>query len=133
MKQVLSKKTATFILTVLLGLLLIFHLLVISGMFPADIVWGGQMKPGDSIVLFELLALGMTIIFIFTALTRGVYICNRILGKIAAGFIWIMVVYFILNVAGNLAAKTAAEKWIFTPFTVILVLCSLRLAIKEKK
>lgn len=44
MKKLISVKLAGNILLAALGLLLIFHILVLLGAIPPDIVWGGMIQ-----------------------------------------------------------------------------------------
>ena len=132
MKALISARMAGNILLISLGILTIFHILVLLNVVSPDIVWGGQA--GNTEV--SLLTLGIVALLV-TAL-MAVIIAAKI-GYIQAGRfkvavnigIWIVVAYLLLNMLGNLASGVSAESFIFAPITLILALFALRLAIKE--
>ncbi len=75
MKKFISAKLAGNILLAALGVLFIFHILVILGLIPADIVWGGQVKDAQAnLVLLETIALLVTLLFIFIVAVKTGYI-----------------------------------------------------------
>ena len=53
MKKLISAKLVGNILLAALGVLFIFHILVLLGVLPADIVWGGQItdSPANPVTL----------------------------------------------------------------------------------
>ena len=130
MKNMISKKLAGIILLSALSFLFLFHLLVIFKILPSDIVWAGQTDSANFIKL-ELFALALTLLFILVALGKTGYFKSRVFAKISNGLIWVMLVYFSLNILGNLMSPNIVEKIIFTPFSLILVLSCIRLVFKD--
>ena len=58
MKKLISAKLAGNILLAALGVLFVFHILVLLGVLPADIVWGGQITDAQTnLVMLETVAL----------------------------------------------------------------------------
>jgi hypothetical protein len=57
MKKLLSMKVAGNTLIVTLALLIILHILIVTGILPYEFVWGGQIADEKSIMVFELIAL----------------------------------------------------------------------------
>lgn len=131
MKKWISATVAGNILLVSLGLLALFHVLVLLRVVPADIVWGGQI--GDSsanLLTLEVFALLVTILFAAIVAAKLGYIMDgrfRRATNIGLGLIF---AYLILNTVGNLASGVSFEKLIFAPFTLLLALCAFRLAIE---
>jgi len=96
-------------------LLAIFHVLIILEILPSGIVWGGQAKDSQSnLVTLEIISLVVTLIFVFIIAAKIGYIEAGKFKKVIKGGVWIMFVYFILNIFGNLASSVLIEKMIFT-------------------
>jgi hypothetical protein len=132
MKKLISAKLAGNILLFSLGLLFLFHVLVLLKIIPADIVWGGQIKgvPANLVTL-ETVALLVTAVFILIVATKVGYVqAGKLSGAINVG-IWLIIAYLLLNTLGNLASGISFEKLLFAPITIILALCALRLAIEK--
>jgi hypothetical protein len=132
MKKLISAKLAGNILLFSLGLLFIFHILVLLKIIPADVVWGGQIKgvPANLVTL-ETVALLVTAVFILIVATKVGYVqAGKLSGAINVG-VWLIFAYLLLNTLGNLASGISLEKLLFAPITIILALCALRLAIEK--
>ena len=131
MKEIVSRKTSGIILIICLLTLMVFHILVILKILPSNIVWDGQMDNGLSVLFLEIAALVLTAFFILIAAAKTGYIKSHRLRKAANAGIWVIVVFFSFNIAGNLMAKTYLEKLVFTPLSILMVICSIRLATKS--
>ena len=132
MKKLISTKLAGNILLFSLGLLFIFHVLVLLKVIPADIVWGGQIQgvPANLLTL-EIVALLVTAFFILIVAAKLGYLqAGRLSGAINVG-LWLIFAYLLLNTLGNLASGISFEKLLFAPITILLALCALRLAIEK--
>ena len=130
MRNLISVSIAGNILLLAFGLLAILHVLILIGLVPADIVWGGRI--GDSaanLVMLEIFALVTSALFgAIVAAKLGYILAGHFTRAITIG-LWIVFAYMILNTAGNLAASTTAEK-LFALLTILLALCALRLALE---
>ena len=132
MKKLISAKLAGNILLFSLGLLFLFHILVLLKVIPADIVWGGQIRgvPANLVTL-ETIALLVTALFILIVAAKTGYLqTGKLSGAINVG-LWLIFAYLLLNTLGNLASGISFEKLIFAPITIILALCAFRLAIEK--
>jgi hypothetical protein len=131
LRKLIPVRVAGNILLLAFGLLAIFHVLILAGIVPADIVWGG--RTGDStasILALEIFALVTTMLFgAIVAAKMGYMLAGRFARVITIG-LWILFGYMLLNTVGNLAASTTTEK-LFAPITIILALCALRLVLEE--
>jgi hypothetical protein len=113
-----------------LGLLLIFHLLVLLKIVPADIMWGGQANAGN-IVMLELIAIVVALFFGYViAAKTGYFQVGKFMGVVKV-LVWIIFAFLLLNTLGNLASGVSAENFVFAPITLVLALCALRLAIEK--
>ena len=131
MKKLISARLAGNILLASLGLLLIFHVLVLLGAVPADIVWGGMIQGAQTnLILLETIALLITILFILIVAAKVGYIqAGKLSGVVSTG-VWVIFVFLLLNTLGNLASGVSFENMIAAPVTILLALCALRLAIE---
>ena len=132
MKTLISARMAGNILLISLGILTIFHILVLLNVVSPDIVWGGQAGNTEvSLLILEIVALLVTALMaVIIAAKIGYIQAGRFKVAVNIG-IWIVVAYLLLNMLGNLASGVSAEGFIFAPITLILALFALRLAIKE--
>jgi hypothetical protein len=132
MKKRISAKLARNILFAALGLLAIFHVLVLLRVIPANIVWGGRIQGVPSnLVTLETISLLVTLLFIVIIAAKAGYVqAGRFSAAVNLG-VWLIFVYLILNTVGNLASGSSFESWIAVPVTIILALCAFRLAIEK--
>ena len=132
MKKRISAKLAGNILLVALGLLAIFHVLVLLRVIPADIIWSGRIQGVPSnLVTLETIALLVTLLFFVIIAAKTEYVqAGRLSGAVNLG-VWLVFAYLILNTLGNLASGISFESLIAAPVTIILALCAFRLAIEK--
>ncbi|MCK6538743.1 MAG: hypothetical protein L6Q26_01695 [Anaerolineales bacterium] len=129
MKKLITAKLAGDLLLASLGLLLIFHLLVLLNFLPADMIWGGQANADNPAL--EIIAIVVTMFFGWIVAAKTGYVKA---GKFAGALhvlVWIVFAFLLLNTLGNLASGVFVENFIFAPITLILALCALRLAVEK--
>jgi predicted membrane-bound spermidine synthase len=126
MKKWISAQLAAF------GLLFIFHILVLLRIFPADIVWGGQIRDVQAnLITLESIALIVTLLFILIIAARLGYIrAGRLSGLVNLG-VWLLFTFLALNTLGNLVSGVTFESLFAAPLTILLALCALRLALEK--
>ncbi len=132
MKNWISAKLAGNILFAAFGFLFLFHVLVLLGIIPADIVWGGRIQGvRENLVTLETIALLVTLLFIVIIAAKIGYIqAGKLSGVINIG-VWLIFVFLLLNTLGNLASGVSFENLIAAPITIILAFCAFRLAIER--
>lgn len=132
MQQVIDRRTAGNILLVLLLLALLFQLMVLSGMIPQEMVWGGRLETEEQGTTMAFVAIAVLVLMILVVLNRTGRFRSplAIVGRIG---MWVMFVLFSLNTLGNLAALDMRETLIFMPVTLLAALLCLRLAVKERE
>ena len=130
MKKLISPKLASNILLFSLGLLLVFHILALLKIIPADMMWGGQAT-ATNIITLEIVALSVTLFFGFVIAAKTGYVNAGKFAGVVNVLVWIIFAFLLLNTLGNLASGISAESFIFAPITLILALCTLRLAIEK--
>jgi len=111
-----------------LGLVVVFHLGVLSGLVPHDIVWGGKFEEESQLIKFEIASLIINALMILVVATKGQYVKIRLPLKMLTVMLWLMTLLFALNTIGNLFAKTLTETIIFTPITFTLAVLCYRVA-----
>ena len=131
MKKLISTKLAGNILLIFFLLLAIFHILVLLGIIPSNIIWGGQIGNSEgNLFILEIVALVVLIFFAIVISMKTGYIKVDPTAKSINLAVWLIFAYFVLNTIGNLASGVTVENMIFAPITFILALLTLRLAIE---
>lgn len=127
-KRMISERTAGFIMLILFSLILVFHLLVLSGVIPYTIAWGGRLKSEEEMLVFESVSILLNTFMMMVVAARSTFLIVPINRKVITGILWGMSLLFAVNTVGNLFAISNWETIIFTPITAILSILSLRLA-----
>lgn len=98
---------------------LVFHFLVLLGVIPETIVWGGNIETKTQLYIMESISILINLFMLFILLMKGNYIKQYFSEKSINTIIAIFAILFVLNTVGNLMAKTTTETIIFTPITAI--------------
>lgn len=128
MKNIITLRFAAVALMAILGAIVIFHLLVISGVIPYQMVWGGRLADRSQMLRFETISILTNLVMLTVVMIRAGFVRLRVHPISIRIALWLMVGLFLLNTIGNLLSNNETEKIIFTPLTVLLCLLSLRLA-----
>ena len=132
MKKLVSAKLAGNILLASMGLLFIFHLLVLIKVIPADIVWGGQIKGVQAnLIMLEAVALLVILFFTLIIAAKTGYIKAVKFAAVVNIGVWLIFAFMLLNTLGNLASGNSFENLVFAPITIILAFCAYRLAMEK--
>jgi hypothetical protein len=133
MNNLLTKQIATQGILILLSLFILFHALIITGVVPFDMVWGGRLKNHSQMLSFETISIAANLIMLAVVGIYAGIIKVKINPGIIAGAFWLMFGLFSFNTIGNLLSNNQLEKVLFTPVTVLLAIFSLRLAVDYKQ
>lgn len=128
-----SVRLAQNTMLVVFSLVLLFHFLVLSGIIPFDMVWGGRLKNREQMIRFEIISLLINGVMMAVVLANAGVIQLALPHWLLQLAFWAMAVLFLLNTVGNLLSTSPLEKAIFTPITLLLFLCSLRLALSRQE
>lgn len=131
MKTILSKRAATYGILLLIAPMIVFHLLVLTGVIPSGIVWGGRLSNRAEMIRFEMISIFSLLFIGFIVAVNAGFLSIKIKPVILKTAIWLIVVLFLLNTLGNLTAATNLERNLFTPVTLLLFVFSLRLALSK--
>lgn len=105
----MNKKTALIIMFFILGMVLIFHFLILTEQIPFDKVWAGRLSSVEEMRSFETFSIllntfMLTVFYIkYRQLTKGIK------NKVIDILIWIFAGFFALNTLGNLFSKSMTE------------------------
>ncbi len=132
MRKLISAKLAGNILLGIYGLLILFHLLVLARVVPSGVVWGGQLgESPTNLVTQETIAVVVTAFFMVIVASKLDYIKAGKFSKVIQVLLWVIFVYSLLNIVGNIASSSSAEKWIFIPISIVVAFLVFRLAIEK--
>ncbi len=131
-RRVISERIAANSLLGILSLVTVFHLFVLMGIIPFEIVWGGRLESTDQMIVFESVSLLVNIIMILVVMLHKGHFKVRADQRITTVVLWFMTILFLINTVGNLLSTNQTEKIIFTPLTAILCVFCFRLAIGRK-
>lgn len=132
LRKIVSESFAGHVLSVIFSLIILFHLAVIFGLVPINMIWGGRLKTKEELYLFESISLVLNVLMLWVIVVRMGYVRPSINSKpkVIRVILWLMFCLFSLNTIGNLMAFNNLETYIFTPITFLLASFSLRLAIR---
>ena len=118
------KKYASNTLITLFASSIIFHILVILGVFPMTIIWGGRITNRTELLQMETVSILINALFLLVICVKSELIKVNVNQTALNSFIGFMAFIFALNTVGNLFAKSSIETMIFTPVTAISsILC----------
>ncbi|MCB0636571.1 MAG: hypothetical protein KDC54_08120 [Lewinella sp.] len=129
MKKVISEKVALYGVLVILSLITVFHVLILIGVIPFDIVWGGRLTSREEMLRMESVSLLLNLLMLGIVARRAGWLKWGPGPRIIRILFWVMAGLFALNTLGNLASTSDLERAIFTPLTLLLVVFCWRLAL----
>lgn len=132
MGKLLTQKQAVITMIVLLVTLLVFHVLILTETIPYTIVWAGKIGSLQEMRRSEVISIFINSFMILVFLLHANYVHNKIPIRILNVIVWLFVVLFVLNIVGNLFAKSKFELFFFTPISFISAILCLRIVITEK-
>lgn len=131
MIRMISFKFASYAVTALLSGLLLFHILILTGLVPYGIVWGGSIENKSQMQASELFSIIVNLFMLFIVTAKASFIKISIPEKLTDLLLWAFVVFFALNTVGNLLSKSTLETVIFTPVSLLSAVFFLRLALEK--
>ncbi len=132
MTNLVSTKLAGHSLIALFIGVLIFHSLIITGVIPFGIVWGGRLANETEMIRFEAVSLVINLLMLLVVVAKMEYGKIKLPRRLVTIALWAMVILFSLNTVGNLFSKSEWEMIVFTPITFLSALFSLRLALPHR-
>ena len=108
-----------------------FHLLVLTGIIPFNIVWGGRLEAENEMYIFESVSILINLLLVLTVLIKINRINAGAKHKMVNAILWVFVILFVLNTIGNLTSETTLETYIATPLTLLLACLCARVALER--
>ncbi len=130
MKRRIPEKFASNALLIMFILVMLFHVLVLLGIVPFDIVWGGQLKSKEEMIRFEITSIALNSVMLGIVMMQAGLLKVNVKPIVLKVAFWCMFVLFAINTVGNIFSNNELERLIFTPLTLLLAVFSLRLAMK---
>ena len=127
-----NRSTPIILLLAVTILSLIFHLLIIIGVIPYALTWGGKLESTKEMLVFETISIVINLFFLHTLLQKGSYIRTTYNKKIIRIILWVFFILFILNTAGNIQAITTFEKCL-TVVTGLNAVLLLMILLRDKE
>lgn len=126
MKELFSTKNAGYLLLLVFGVVFVFHLLIILGVYSTQNIWGGSV-PHDQLIYFELVALLLLLFFSWVTAIKAEILNRQAPRLILNSGPWIVFTYLLINTVGNLFSP-GFEK-LFALVTFVLAVCAFKVAI----
>jgi hypothetical protein len=133
MFKLLSFRFAVNGLALLLSIVIVFHLLVMSGIIPYTIVWAGKLQSTREMLLFESISILLNLLLLLVVTMKGGYIAAAVPQKVLNAILWVFIVLFSLNTIGNMMAKYTLETILFTPLTFFSAILCTRIVMEKAK
>ena len=124
---------ALWAMIVLNGLVIAFHLLVLTQIIPFDIVWAGKLKTVEEMVKFESISIGINILLMVLLFARAGLFKTGKFERVVVSLLWVFIFIFALNTIGNLFSETSLEMLVATPLTFVSSILCLRLALGKSE
>ncbi len=123
-------RTAAITLLVLFATAIMFQLVVLAGLIPTEMVWGGRLRNEEERTVGALVSIAFLLVFVALVLVRMGHI-GRSMQAVGRWGMWVVCALFALNTVGNLFALDLRETLIFTPITLVSAVLAARMAMGE--
>ena len=128
----MNKKVALIIMFFILGIVLIFHFLILTEQIPYDKVWAGKLNSVQEMKSFETFSIILNVFMLTILFVKYKQLERGIKHRIVDILIWVFTAFFALNTIGNLFAKSMIELILGTFLTLTSsILCFV--IVKKKK
>lgn len=117
-------------MTLLTGII-IYHLLIISGIISYEATWGGRLETKAQMYRFEGISIGMNLFLLLIVAIKGKYINAIRPGKLINILLGVFAVLFAFNTIGNILSNNIWEAIIFTPLTLVFSILCYRMTIER--
>jgi len=110
----------------LFSIVMILQLLLAAGILPVSMAWGGsstELTPGMR--LSSLIAIIILCYFTYMIARRSGILGTTPPSRLINMGSWLVTVYLVFNTIMNFLSSSSAERWIFGPITLALVVLSL--------
>ncbi len=111
-----------YIAVSLFGIVMVFQLLLAAGVLPVTMAWGGrQTELTLGLRLSSLISIILLCYFAYMIARRSGILGKTPSSKLINFLSWAVSLYLVFNTVMNFLSSSQAEKWIFGPITLALV------------
>lgn len=124
MTVTMKKKVALISMFFILGIVLIFHTLILTELIPYDKVWAGKLNSVEEMKSFETISILLNAFMLTVLYLKYRKLEQGTTSKVIDILIWIFAGFFVLNTVGNLFSKSMVELILGTLLTLTsAILC----------
>ncbi|MEQ9378958.1 MAG: hypothetical protein RIG68_27465 [Imperialibacter sp.] len=113
------------------ALVLVRHLLIITGAIPYEATWGGRLSSHEDMIQFESVSILINLFIVAIVSIKAGYLRVKVPAIVITAILWLLVLVFAINTVGNLVSASFWEMIIFTPFTIVSAILCLRMALEK--
>ena len=133
MNKIITERFALRGLLFGLVLLVVFHLLVLTGIIPFEIIWGGKITDVSQMRELETVSIIVSLFMLAVAAVWAKTNKTGTTGKVTTIILWIMFFFFCFNTITNLLSGNLFEQLFFAPLTLLLALFTFRVVKKPRR
>lgn len=120
----MNKRVALIIMFFILGIVLIFHFLILTEQIPYDRVWAGKIHTAEEMKSLEIFSILLNTVILAVLYTKYRQLSRGVNHKVVDILIWMCAVFFLLNTVANLFSKNTIELVLGTLLTLTsAILC----------
>ncbi|MFN4083660.1 MAG: hypothetical protein ACK4K9_08520 [Bacteroidia bacterium] len=124
-------KTAGKVIIIISIITIVYHLLIITGIVPYKMVWGGRLESREEMLKFESISIALNLLLMAIVIYR-LKLSSKFFNQLLNVMLWAFTGLFILNTLGNVLSNSVIEAIIFTPVTLLIALLCLRLTLEKQ-
>jgi len=110
----------------LFSIVMILQLLLAAGILPVSMAWGGRSTELTPVMrLSSLIAIIILCYFTYMIARRSGILGTTPPSRLIKIVSWLVTVYLVFNTMMNFLSSSTAERWIFGPITLALVVLTL--------
>ena len=127
-----SIKLLGYISVGLFSIVMILQLMLAAGILPISMAWGGRHTELTLTLRFSsLIAIILLCYFAYMIARRSGIMGTTSPSKLINILSWFVTAYLVFNTVMNFSSSSQAEKWVFGPLTLALVVITLIINLME--
>ena len=127
-----SIKLLGYISVGLFSIIMILQLMLAAGILPISVAWGGRHTELTLTLRFSsLIAIILLCYFAYMIARRSGIMGTTSPSKLINILSWFVTAYLVFNTVMNFSSSSQAEKWVFGPLTLALVVITLIINLME--
>lgn len=121
-----------YIAVSLFGIVMVLQLLLAAGVLPVSMAWGGRHTELTMSLRFSsLISIILLCYFAYMIARRSGILGTTPPSRLINFLSWAVSVYLVFNTVMNFLSSSQAEKWIFGPITLTLVVLTILININK--